>query len=85
MKLNYKTGMSTIDFVCSDVDLCKLLDKMWSIFNIHVADFNFLAWLMTWYSTCLRNRPFFSGISSTWIVSLVRSCSNVCEMVSTSS
>lgn len=34
MKLNYTTGMSTIDLVCSDVDLCKLLDKKWSIVNM---------------------------------------------------
>lgn len=44
-----------------------------------------LAWLVTWYSTCLRNRPFFSGISSTWITSLAISLSRVCDIASGSS
>lgn len=44
-----------------------------------------LAWLVTWYSTCLRNKPFFSGMSSTWTVSRARSLSSVWDTDSTSS
>lgn len=44
-----------------------------------------LTWLVTWYSTCLRNRPFFSGMSSTSTVSSASRRSSVWATLSTSS
>lgn len=44
-----------------------------------------LTWLVTWYSTCLRKRPFFSGMISICMVSFPNSLVNVCETVRGSS
>lgn len=56
-----------------------------SILYTSVCSFHVLTWLVTWYSTCLRKRPFFSGMISIWMVSFPNSLASVWDTVSGSS